>query len=42
MTGDQAALILAGAMAAELSDETGESWMRELQEQLLAQMVAEG
>ncbi len=36
MSGNKAALILAGAMATELSDETGASVMRGLQEKLLA------
>jgi len=36
MSGNKAALILAGEMAAELSDETGASMMRDLQESLLA------
>ena len=36
MSGNKAALILAGEMAAELSDETGASMMKGLQESLLA------
>ena len=36
MSGNKAALILAGEMAAELSDETGASMMKGLQERLLA------
>lgn len=37
MTGQQAAMIIAGEMANELSDETGENLMKELQEKLLAE-----
>jgi DGQHR domain-containing protein len=37
MTGNRAALIIAGEMAKELSDETGINAIRDLQEQLLAQ-----
>jgi DGQHR domain-containing protein len=37
MSGNKAALIVAGEMAAELSDETGSSMMKSLQEKLLAE-----
>jgi hypothetical protein len=40
MSGNRAALIIAGAMAEELSDETGESVIRDLQEKLVAQLHA--
>jgi hypothetical protein len=40
MSGNKAALILAGEMAAELSDETGVSLMKGLQARLLAGAVA--
>ena len=40
MGGNKAALILAGAMAAELSDETGASLMKGLQDKLLAGTTA--
>lgn len=35
MSGNRAAMIIAGEMAAELSDETGENIMKRLQDELL-------
>lgn len=40
MSGNKAALILAGEMAAELSEPSGENVMKDLQEQLLAQIAS--
>jgi DGQHR domain-containing protein len=40
MSGNQAALIIAGEMAKELSDETGENVIKNLQEELLSQTRA--
>jgi DGQHR domain-containing protein len=42
MSGNQAALIIAGAMAEELTDETGSNVIKELQEQLRAQLAQQG
>ena len=38
MSGNQAALIIAGAMAEELTDETGSNVIKDLQDQLRAQL----
>ncbi len=41
MSGNQAALIIAGEMAAELTDETGSNVIKELQEQLRSQIASQ-
>ena len=40
MSGNRAALIIAGEMAEELTDETGNNLMREIQERLKAQVAS--